>query len=283
MENSGNVECGLKLKMDDLLGSPSGYIDHSDLLFHYTKTQTAPEVLESQALMFNAMTNTDDPLECCPPAHVGIRSQPAMSASSSVCSDLQTQELDKEHKKGKLACFCISNASLDIGGWFDLGCFRPRMWSQHAEKHKGVCFVFSKSKLLKTGGEWAREEGYELFEGAVEYDNKLKALQSVLSVSQAEPLSNRIKNNSAAYYFSKREDYRDEVEYRMVIYHEILSQDEQLLVPYKTALKGIILGPEFPREQNDLFVEEARRLNIFLAQISWGIRPYLDPVYSCWR
>lgn len=269
-----NIEDVLKIKMETLLGEPDGFIDHSDLLFHYTRAETAlAYILRSKTLKFNAMGYTNDPLENHSLILIGSQNEQAG----------RLMELADERQKGKLACFCVSPDAQDIRGWFDWGCFRSRMWSQYADNHRGVCLVFSKSELLDAADEWTRDRKMEFFKGPVGYDNKLEKLTKAHSGSHAESLTDRVKRHSEGYYFCKREDYRGEAEYRMVIYHQDLSPEETVHIPYKKALKGIILGSEFPFEDNDLFIEEARSLDVALAQVAWYSNPCLIAAQPCWR
>ncbi|MDK2857141.1 MAG: hypothetical protein PWQ89_260 [Verrucomicrobiota bacterium] len=284
MGNRGSVENMLKSKMDALLGCPPAYTDHSDLLFHYTKAETVlAYILRSEKIRFNALGNTNDPLECQPLSHTGLRNVPASNDAPSVAHELRLQNLNDERQKGKLACFCKSNDPCDIGGWFDLGCFRSRMWSQYADAHKGVYLVFSKSKLLEAGQAWARTKGFDFFSGSVAYDNTLKKLQNAICITQAQPFAERVKHHSEGYYFCKREDYRDESEYRTLVYNQKFRPEDVVHIPYKNSLKGILLGTNFPREENNFFIKEASRLGVALAQVEWYSTPYLSVVESCWH
>jgi len=273
----------LKFKMDELLGTSDGYINHSNFLFHYAKAETAlAYVLRSKTLKFNALGSTNDPLENNPLVHVGTRNVPTDENGSTITEGYQLRALTDERKKGKLACFCVTPESKKISGLFDWGCFRSRMWSQYADRHRGVCLVFSKSELLVAVNEWTCEKDIEFFDGRVVYNNKLEKLREAIAVSEAELPSARIKRHHEGYYFCKREDYRDEAEYRAVVYCPDLLPENVAYIPYKESLRGIILGAEFPRENNDLFIEEARSLDIALAQVEWYSDPIFRTVDSCW-
>ena len=276
----------LKTKMDGLLGESHCSEKHSDLLFHYTKAETAlAYILRSKRLKFGSLGDTNDPLENRPLTHLGTRNVPADKSGIPLAIEFKLPELRQERQKAKLACFCVtpnSNVPWKIRCYYDWGCYRSRMWSQYADNHKGVCLVFSKNELLLAVREWGHGRMIEPFEDKIEYDNKLKALADAINVSQAENPSDRIKARQKGYYFCKRKDYEDESEYRMVVYHEAFETEGSVLIPYKNSLKGILLGTNLPREQNDLFIEEALGSDLALAQLEWDSNPHFVEVESCW-
>ncbi len=235
-------------------------LPNMDLLFHYTSVQVALEhILGRGMLRFSSLLSTNDPHEFASPPHI------ALGISREVM--LENQEfipaIDDHLGKAMVACFCQSIQTSDRFGW---GVSRSRMWSQYADDHSGVCLVFSKEKLLNCIPEKYVEAGM-LFHDSVEYKNTFGS--RIVRGHNSSP-ADCIRRLAPQYFFQKREDYKDENEYRFVLFDALDSSGVPVEIPCIDALSAIVLGCKAPRCYNDLFLDIGEKFSIDVLKISWG-------------
>lgn len=239
-------------------------LSNSDLLFHYTSVQTALEkILEEGTLRFSPITLTDDPLE-----FNGYDHHSAIGSIELVDKIAkQRPKFQEELKKSKIACFCQTE---DISNKLKWGCSRSRMWSQHASGHTGVCLAFSQEKL-EASIKSSLSERTSLFSEPVDYTDSPRHLQADMRILRDEcpdPVA-RVEQVAPFYYFSKRNDYRDENEYRLVLYDPSYTLVSSEYVDCIDALDTIILGCRTPDCYTGLFLDITTRLSINLRKINW--------------
>lgn len=246
-----------------------------DLLFHYTNSRTAIEhILNNAQIRFNPLTHINDPLEFSDLQHIGISSEGDERLWDAVELGNNT---NKERKKIKLACFCTDEINkFEI---INRGYSRARMWSQYGENHKGICIVFRKSTLID---DIKGNVSKDVLEKSVTYDNQLKRLNEALTVNGYEAgnrASSRLKQLSDAYIFSKVEDYKDENEYRVILYHEGADQNQPIDVYCNNSIEAVILGCRFPMVYLPTLKEIANRIHFQIYQLHWNNgTPHLDTV-----
>jgi len=239
-------------------------LSNTDLLFHYTSVQVALEnILFEGKLRFAPYSSTHDPLEFSGYYHVahGTAEEPAKIIS-------QIPAFERELGKAKIACFCQTN---DVSDRFSWGVSRSRMWSQHASAHFGVCLAFSKEKLLAAISK-TRVENESFFHKAVDYDNKPTHLQGdfrILRTQHPDPVEH-VRQVAPDYFFSKREDYRDENEYRIVLYDPSFSLADPEDIDCIDALEAIILGCRTPACYTGCFLNVKVPHPIDILKINWN-------------
>lgn len=154
----------------------------------------------------------------------------------------------------------------DVERLFSFGYARPRMWEQYGDDHRGVCLCFQRDELLATlereaNGDYPAPAvppgAYR--HGAVVYRRTgpdQEALTAPLASITADPWRGAsgddaydflVKHRDTLWgelLFAKLDDWEGEREYRWVM----LRRDDPnpVFVPYRTALKSIIVGEEFP-------------------------------------
>lgn len=149
---------------------------------------------------------------------------------------------------------------------FSFGYARPRMWEQYGDDHRGVCLCFQRDEVLATleleaNGDYPASTvpagAYR--HGAVAYRRTgpdQKALTAPLASVTTNPWE--VASSDEAYeflvehrdalwgelLFAKLDDWEGEREYRWVM----LRRDDPnpVFVPYRTTLRSIIVGEEFP-------------------------------------
>lgn len=150
---------------------------------------------------------------------------------------------------------------------FSFGYARPRMWEQYGDDHRGVCLCFHRDELLATlereaNGDFSSARAVPA--GAYRHDVVVyrrtgpdqkalsRPLASVTTDSWGLGTSDEcyeflVKHRDALWgelLFVKLDDWEGEREYRWVTLRR--DDPDPVFVPYRTALKGIIVGEEFP-------------------------------------
>ena len=158
-------------------------------------------------------------------------------------------------------------------GLFGRGYARPRMWEQYAERHRGVCLLFSYEELTETvveqlaGLSWSRQ-------GEVRYRSMTEGLSQDphipferLSSEPIEKVAEELVDDLAPQlFFEKFDDYASEQEYRFV------ARDHRtrfLYVRFKSALRALVLGAEFPPEEMTPLLFRCAEVGAALLRIEW--------------
>lgn len=225
-------------------------------LYHFTTADTfLNHILESGKLRFSPYFKTNDPKETLP-WHFTLSSSyfekyfkyneiTVDPIKKRFFDESQHQIQNKIRKNAKIACF--SKDHFDKGIKDARGYNHPRMWSQYAENHTGVCLIINKnvfdSSLYNT------YQRHKIFKGEVKYDYTplnfriLDALNidiNEYTTNDIEELTNtKINEFKDIYFFTKHFDWSNEYEYRYVIIHD---SNEYAFVPILEALEGIIFG-----------------------------------------
>ena len=84
-----------------------------------------------------------------------------------------------------------------------------------------------------------------------------------------EYVRNHIHRNNRTFFFTKKKDYRDEAEFR-IVFHSPDKQYEYL--PIEDSLVGIVLGEGFPPVYRSLMERFSGDLNFKLHEIRWNRR-----------
>ncbi|MFC1785566.1 DUF2971 domain-containing protein [Candidatus Neomarinimicrobiota bacterium] len=150
--------------------------------------------------------------------------------------------------KFRLMCLSLnrykSDNTLLINGWKMF-----RMWSQYGENHFGVCLVFSKKKLLefieKASIEYYVADKVIYSKEETYLDNALSLSISQINNSDLDTFCLRhIKSHIDKFFFTKHLDYRDEAEYRVVIYD---NNNDYKYFDLSTFIKCVIIGERMPK------------------------------------
>lgn len=250
--------------------------DDEDLLFHYTKTEILIKyILCNKELKFSRFYSASDPLEFFDYTHTSIG-----PVNKNLANNLES-EINSIIKDGfRVASFSKDtafNSNQNSIMYFHKGYARSRMWSQYADKHTGICVIFSKKILLeaiKRHCETLYKKNYDLFYDSTIYDNELRELNSALTINLDEQQLNsfkRIKKYQKGYLFSKLEDYRDEQEYRIAVYNEsfIEERSDFVLFPIGDSIQAIILGCNFLEVFKININDFSKKHHFDVFQIDW--------------
>lgn len=261
-------------------------IEDKDCLFHYTSAEIAiNHILFEKSLKFTPLKNMSDPFEN---KNFEFYYKNVDLKKYNIISEKEN-ELQKIKEHSKIACFC-SNRIPEIGyldthrNRLDKNIIkqdsikeipaykRSRMWNQYADNHKGVCIVFSKDKLIETT---EKQFGLPPYKEYVVYSKDYYYFRFNLDLdcnelvckNSEEFIKKYLENKKNYIYFSKYIDYRDEAEFRIVIYDPADNKDFFLKIG--NCILGVIIGENCPDGYGSYINELCRKLNIFCSTIEW--------------
>ena len=235
--------------------------NNKDMIFHYTKLETALEyILKNKQLLFTKYKDSKDPHES--------RNRKFSLTTSETITWSQFDKLIKINKdinktiqnRLRITCFCMNKENYP-------GYFHSRMWSQYADNHRGVCLAFSKKELQKAVKKQFNSE-FTKYEKVIYFPHKdirfdrmynLQASTINYTNSNHNTIMKHLNTNYKYLFFKKHWDYRDEAEYRIIVY-DIDSKYEYLDI--SDCLVGIILGHKFPEVYRPIVESVESELNI---------------------
>jgi len=257
-----------------------------DLVYHYTRRAIALEhIISARKIRFSPLKHTNDPREYkewsfvltgtgLPPKDVGIYKR-------SFDAEKDINQIRQQNYKSLCLCW---DKWVQLNKEYDpflRGFAKPRMWSQYGENHEGVCIAFSikniEKALLKTFGN-----------KTIVYHDKVKYINfspdsihsrtldgdKLQNTNTTEYVKQHIERNYKSIFFEKNEDYRDEDEYRFVVYNDL---EDYIYLPIDDCIKGLILGERFPDIYGELVLSFSNQLNIECRRIKWhNGKPYLS-------
>jgi len=255
------------------------YIDTDDAIFHYTKASTALEnILFNKQFKPSIFRDTNDPEE------YGFKMFGAVGWS---LPEHFFELLQKAHPfvdkiirfQFRVMCFCSNlqpSILLDtnktvIDKYADrLGWAKARMWSQYGENHFGICLVFSR-RLLEEYIDSVMSNKMYFNCRFVQYSQKKRNLMSIegnrlLDMGIEKYAMQFVLTNIIDLFFIKYIDYRDESEYRAVIYDP---GGDMEYIPIIDYVKGVVVGDRTPKVYYPLIQFLCKRLNIECKQIYW--------------
>lgn len=142
---------------------------------------------------------------------------------------------------------------------------KSRMWSQYGDNHNGICLVFSKNKLENYVKKIIKNEYYKF--GFIDYTEQESINRAAINIDYAKLVKMDFESYSLDhvfkyiedFFFRKNIDYRDESEYRVIIYDE--TNDYEYLNISKF-IKGVIIGDRTSKIYFSLIKELCSNLNI---------------------
>ena len=239
-----------------------------NLVYHYTTRATALEkILTSGKIMLNVLKATNDPREYLD------RSVTVIGGSEDTKPVWQALALVNENRKQKtkVLCLTVDDMAHRRFGLMRRGFARSRMWAQYGEDHRGMCLVFDKSALEEEIQKVAavpencsfKSVEYTDQDFAIEFDfNAMGESESAIQCG----VDSFIRENVDRLFFTKLLDWRDEKEYRAMIYDERTSP---VFAAIGSCLKGIVLGPEFPPVYYPIAKEFGRRYAVDIGVLNW--------------
>lgn len=240
-----------------------GHREVDQFVYHYTRAETARDfILKSWTLRLNTLSETNDPRES------KAWQFNLWTGGKHDLARYDMQEVSawfsKELKsRTRLACFARDQGPLTGDHTQDIlrrGLARSRMWAQYADSHRGVCLVFDKARLIKAVAEHLSPR--ICFVGDVAYKDHYVVRAAaphefMINIDELETLGPEryallhLQRYHDQLFFEKLLDWRDEVEWRVVV----LGEDEgPLLLPIDGLLVGVIHGASTDIDVSDRLI-----------------------------
>ena len=253
-----------------------------DVLFHFTKKDVGIEcILKDAKLMLGTFKGTNDPYEY-------KKRQIALDTRykhGEVTNEMRFSFENKRHliqvvphiiNEAAFLSFCknqecVKNEKISL--------IKSRMWSQYGENHKGICFTFSKKKLLKDlKSKFSR--GNIIFNDNINYlsysemDDLLEGQDIFISPSEFNQpdeyiIKKYFNEKLKSIFYAKHNDYKDEEEYRILIFNlqgkPLYGQTFNIM----NSLTGIFLGDSFPSVYFESVYSLSEKLSVPVFKLSW--------------
>jgi hypothetical protein len=163
------------------------------------------------------------------------------------------------------------------------------MWAQYGATHTGICLVLDMAKIVE-----AVEATYKNTVhicGPVQYKDQsfirsLDPHEFMIDVDQLEALGRsgyvgaHLKAHYKSLFFSKLLDWRDELEWRIVVF---ANTDEDLFLPIEESLVGVIHGASTSRKDSESLFELTDSWNVEHMGLIWNnSAPWYDLGGAAW-
>jgi hypothetical protein len=260
-------------------------------LVHYTNREIALErILCDKRIKFSLLGKTNDPREIKAWSHpLIIPSEFSENITDLIQFTTAIHETANEIMMKEWKVFCLTKHSTyypkrgDPKEFSKAYC-HPRLWADYGGDHTGVCLLFNGRKLDQNIQNNLSEE-YRIFQGSVEYNNLSAIAPYPIDVSSGRDINREeIRKYFFNYYkecfLKKTIDWKCEHEYRWLVHNE---KKEPIYIPIIGAIKGVIVGPDFPKVYETTITMLCKELNIFAGKIEWhnGMpRVNLTKIYS---
>lgn len=266
-----------------------------DFVYHYTKAETAiQKILPNRTLHVSPFLETKDPRESKEWSFT-LWTSTTLNGVDIAATDDEMTHLVKS--TCKVLCMSIDG---EISGPFnpamvwERGFCRPRMWDQYAEHHRGLCFIFDRTKLDEALRKSTSSDAL-VIDGRVAYQNRWHTeseaftinMDVVKRIGMVRYVEEHVRTHVQHLFFEKATDWAAENEYRWVIWNKVEGAHD---FEYGDSLRGIIVGPDFAQKSE--IVAAAKEHNCPLGQIHWktGIPevhlvdiPQKSPWFPMWK
>lgn len=261
-------------------------------LYHYTKAKTALDfILQNLTLCLGNYTKTNDPKES-KSWEFGLGSNEKRDLGK--YNTIETSRwLSTELKlRAKLACFSMDRVPLTGNHLVDVhnrGFCKPRMWAQYSEDHAGICLVFDQQKLLAQVKSQFGSNSL-VIAGPIQYMDRnivrgLEDHEYMIDVDALEPLGKaayvnlHIRKHYGSLFFEKMLDWRDESEWRVVVFSNF---ESELYLRLEDSLVGIMFGENIGEEMTQRIMAHTSSWGIQYMGLKWkNSSPWYD--YNTFR
>jgi hypothetical protein len=258
-------------------------------IFHYTKSETAlKKILPEQKLRLGQMVFTNDPRETKrwniskPYLLNPDVNQKKINLLISKVLDDEVHQVMKE--EWKVLCFTLDHQITDaIDGpleqlhayYYDNGYAHPSMWAHYAENHHGVCLWFDGNKLDANLNKGLGRR-CKILKGKVHYDIAPGALvipplpntliEDISALGAKNAARKYVFDHYEQFFLRKHSDWESEVEFRWLVHSR---RRESEYVSIGGAIKGVLVGADFPDTEKPLLIMLCKELKISAGQIRW--------------
>lgn len=212
-------------------------------LFHYTKVETAINILKSGTLLLHAPEKMNDPHEYRLRETNGVFiNENSSEVDNHKAISIHTDAIKERNCTVRMASFSIDKNP----HWckpIKRGWNRVSMWTYYAESHAGVCLIFDRKKLEENFSLAFSNIKCRCICNPIQYvdDNKLEQYEDMFWEAHETYLDDK----HIKHLFTKLDDYAPEQEYRFLLVNKELSNSVDLQLPIKKSICGLITGDRF--------------------------------------
>lgn len=250
-------------------------------LYHYTRAKTLiDKILPSKEIQFGSYQNLNDPREAKTWPFIFYTSN--VETNDKFKSSVFEEVSNYITQKTLILCCTQDDPSVtdeDKDRDIRSGYGHPRMWSQYADEHKGVCIVFNKKSLHKSILKKFGSKG--LYFGPVKYLKTvtgpnsdayhIQYLDDILKNGTPNVIEPHIDKYNKELFFTKHIDWQDEWEYRWIFRSK---DDTPILISIADCIKAVIVGNECTAKDTGKIVSICATLGIpvtKLLQHGWSM------------
>lgn len=218
------------------------------VLFHYTTSGGLAGILDSGRFRLSSMRAMNDPRES-----LDFR---AIGGGGKVANRILK---DQVH----LVALTFEDESAEPEGWFARGFARARNWAQYGDAHRGAVLAFNKERLLGV----VEEELPGVQYGRMEYrdtavwdsggidDSWIVKRQT--GEDEGDYAKRLLREHWRDLYLVKNRDWESEREFRLLYWGA-----ERPEFPIARCLEGIVLGHDFPAQEESVIATRLYRLGV---------------------
>jgi hypothetical protein len=193
----------------------------------------------------------------------------------------------------KVACFCqdtpplTGNAIPDV---FSRGWTKPRLWSHYASEHRGVCLAFNRTRLDAAIRSHFTNRAH-VYAGEVSYVNRSIPYdwqgdftiirEDLDSLGFDAYVQSHIKQSVWPLFFEKMADWRDEREFRWLVFD---NTGDDVFVDISDSLEAIMYGQRTRKSDIVRIMQATSDLSLCHMGLKWtNSSPWYDfvnPLYQ---
>ncbi|MDY4132854.1 DUF2971 domain-containing protein [Treponema sp.] len=261
-------------------------IEHSqhenlDYVFHYTRYDNALNIITTNTIWAYQLSDMNDPVEFRP-----------LENTLSFAGDVDFEQLKKRHNeltvsnnrrnnKIRVLSFSVDDTHIEdeifkkcvsFDNNLNHGWARTGMWAHYGDKHKGICLIFNRNKLIE-----AAKTNHDIkFEHQkIEYSNNFHDFEEACSVDlndiniDKDFTSFYMTKDKQKYLFQKCMDFISEQEYRFLFISDTFTDKEPYKFNFEDALEGVIFSDRFDGNNLDELKDISKKFKVPLFRLQW--------------
>jgi hypothetical protein len=243
-------------------------------IIHYTTLEIGlNHIIQTMKLRFGVLSTTNDPHEYkkqVGPTGIDVRA--IFSGGLGILNEAHSYRKEA-FKKIKIGCFVDE----PVKDWKEGESFiKPRMWAQYGGNHAGMAFVFNKNEFVnKCKGN--TDKTWAVYGNEIRYDldnNQSQNSQSKISLALNEgidetSMAKKEFDNAKNYFYKKHKDWKDENEFRIIIYTETLQFE---FIDISTSLEAIVLGDKVGQKTLDMMKVSFKNKGVDVYKLSYSTK-----------
>lgn len=255
--------------------------ENLDYVFHYTSYDNAFKIVVTNTLWAHQLSCMNDPIEF---RHLGNN----LSSTGNIKFDkfkkkhneltisnnkrnnsirILSFSVDDVHHNDKFFNNCVAfNNNLNCG-WARTG-----MWAHYRDRHKGICLIFNRQKLINAA---KKNNEVKCVDKKIEYSNNFNDFKEAFSVDLNTNNSNEdftnfyMTKDKQDFLFKKCIDFVSEQEYRFLFISDSFNENQPYKFNFENALEGMIFSDCFDENNFDGLKSLSTKFNIPVFRLQW--------------